>query len=246
MSEQIWAIFLDFDGTLVDIAERPDAIVVDPGLPGLLTELRWRLGGAAAIVTGRRVSEITGFLPDLPLDICGLHGLERRIGGRVAHPAGLAELAPEIEALRVKLALFPGILIEDKQVGVAVHWRQAPEAAAEALAAITDLADRLGPAYRVQDGKAVREIVPADAGKGGAVRALMSTAPYAGRVPIFAGDDRTDEDGFAAVEELGGVAIKVGAGETLARHRAHTARDFRQWLGAFAKGRSTPADFPPA
>ncbi|WP_375458066.1 trehalose-phosphatase [uncultured Enterovirga sp.] len=234
-----WALFLDFDGTLVDIAERPEAVVVQPGLRNTLTDLQQRLGGALAIVTGRTITDVDGLLPDLGLDICGLHGLELRVGSHMSRPAGLAELGPEIAALRTRLAGYPGVVVEDKRVGVAVHWRMAPEAAGEAAAAAAELALRLGPGYRLQDGKAVREIVPAHAGKGGGVRALMAYPPYLGRKPAFVGDDRTDEDGFAAVNALGGLSVKIGQGATAAAHRIASPAAFRDWLAAWM-------DRPPA
>lgn len=231
-----WALFLDFDGTLVDIAERPEAVVVEPGLREVLTGLRERLGGALALVSGRTIGDIDGLLPGLGLDVCGLHGLERRVGRHVSRPAGLAELGPEIAALRLLLAPYPGVVIEDKGVGVAVHWRMEPDAAIEAASAAAELAARLGPGYRIQEGKAVREIVPAHAGKGGGIRALMAEGPYRGRRPAFVGDDKTDEDGFLAVDALGGLSVKVGAGPTAARHRVASPAAFRAWLAAWTDG----------
>jgi trehalose 6-phosphate phosphatase len=224
------ALFLDFDGTLVEIAPTPDAVMVDPGLPELLSRLRDRLEGALAIVTGRPVAGIDHFLPGLGLDACGMHGLERRVAGRVVFPDDLADLSPRIARLRARLANHPGLIIEDKRIGVAVHWRTAPEGEQDARAAIDDLARELGSAYKIQDGKAVREIVPARAGKGEGIRALMRSAPYAGRRPIFVGDDKTDEHGFAAVNELDGVTVKIGPGDTLARHRLSSSAELRKLL----------------
>ena len=230
------ALFLDFDGTLVDIAATPDAVIVTPGLPELLSSLRARLGGALAIVTGRPVAGVDQFLPGLGLDACGMHGLERRIAGHTAFPDDLADLSPRIEQLRARLAVHPGVIIEDKRVGVAVHWRTAPDAERDAKAAIDDLARDLGPAYKVQDGKAVSELVPARAGKGEGVRALMQSEPYMGRRPIFVGDDKTDEYGFAAVDDLGGIGIKIGPGDTLACFRLSSPAEFRhvmeEWLAS--------------
>lgn len=241
-----WALFLDFDGTLVDIAERPDDVVVGPGLLDLLLRLRLRAGGALAIVTGRTVADLEGFLPDGSLDVCGVHGLERRVAGLLSSPAGLAELRPEIARLTRAFADRPGILVEDKGVGVAIHWRMAPDAEHDAKAAIAELARRLGPAYRIQDGKAVRELVPAAAGKGAAIRALMTAPPYLGRRPIFVGDDRTDEDGFAAVDALGGTGVKVGPGPTGAGRRIARRAGVRPWLEGLVEGSAGPGDLPAA
>jgi trehalose 6-phosphate phosphatase len=234
------ALFLDFDGTLVDIAEHPDAVMVDPGLPEVLTGLRERLGGALAIVTGRPISDIDRYLPGLGVDVCGLHGLERRVAGIVSVPDGLRDLGPEVEALRQALAGHSGILIENKGISVAVHWRMAPEAEAEARAAIDDLARRLGPTYRVQEGKAVRELVPAAAGKGEAIRALMRMPPYSGRRPIFIGDDVTDEHGFEAVRDLGGATVKVGGGETGAERRVPSPAELRTVLSDWLRTEPKP------
>lgn len=235
-----WAIFLDFDGTLVDIAARPDDVVVEAGLPGLLQALRAGQGGALAIVTGRPIVDIDGFLPGLELDVCGHHGLERRVAGRVHRP-DLPDLASEVTALRARLAPHPGILVEDKGIGVAVHWRLAPAAEGHARAAVADLVGRLGSGYRVQDGKAVSEIVPAAAGKGRGIRAIMAEPPYAGRRPFFAGDDRTDEHGFAAVRDLGGLTVKIGAGPTEAERRLGSPAALRGWLASWMRDMDAPA-----
>mgnify|MGYP000072928821 FL=1 len=241
-----FALFLDFDGTLVDIAERPDAIEVEPDLPALLSDLAASHGGALAIVSGRTVSDIDGFLRAEDLDICGMHGLERRVAGRFSRPPGLAGIAPQVAALRRAFADRPGVLVEDKEVGVALHWRMAPQAEAEAMAAMADLARELGPGYRIQDGKAVREIVPAASGKGGAIGDLMEQPPYRGRSPVFAGDDHTDEHGFEAVNALGGLSIKLGPGPTAATRRLEDAVAFRRWLRLWAAGRAALADLPAA
>lgn len=223
------ALFLDFDGTLVDIAERPDAVAVEPGLPEVLRGLKGQLGGALAVVTGRALADVERYLPGLGLDICGLHGLERRVGGVVTAPE-LPDLAAHVADLRARFRTYPGAIVEDKTVGVAVHWRMAPEAEAAAKSALGDLALRLGPAYRLQEGKAVIELVPAAAGKGASIRAVMELPPYLGRLPVFAGDDRTDEHGFEAVNELGGLTVKVGPGPTQALYRIESASAFRRWL----------------
>lgn len=227
------ALFLDFDGTLVEIAPTPDAVAVAPRIPALLRELAVTLQGAVAIVTGRPIADIERHLPGLSLDVCGMHGLERRVAGHVVRPA-FPDLSAEIASLRDRLSAYPGVLVEDKGIGVAVHWRLAPDAGTAARDALADLAGRLGPGYRVQDGKAVRELVPGTSHKGDAIRALMRDEPYAGRLPVFVGDDRTDEHGFGVVQEMGGVGIKIGPGETLASRRLGTPAALERLLERWA------------
>jgi trehalose 6-phosphate phosphatase len=237
-----WAVFLDFDGTLVEIAPRPEAVRVAPDLPDLLTRLRDGCGGALAIVTGRAIPVIDGFLPGLDLDVCGLHGMERRRAGRTARVEveNLDAFRAAVPAVSARLAGLSDIVIEDKGESLALHWRLNPAAEPAIRAAGAELMARVGPAFRLQEGKAVIEIVPAVSGKGRAVEALMAEAPYRGRRPLFIGDDVTDEHGFAAVNALGGVAIKVGAGATAAGRRIADPAALRAWLARFALGQTDP------
>ncbi|MBE7247524.1 MAG: trehalose-phosphatase [Actinomycetospora chiangmaiensis] len=233
------ALFLDFDGTLAEIAPRPDAVVVEPGLVEALERLRGRLDGALAIVTGRPVAVIDGFLTPARLDAAGLHGGERRVGGVLS--GGRAEDHPDlrrqVERLRSESARLANVLIEDKGASVAVHWRLAnPEDAGEAEALVKAAAEALGGAYRLQLGKAVGEIVPAQATKAHAIRAFLEQAPYAGRRPIFFGDDRTDEMAFATVQEDGGIAVRVGDGDTVAHRRLPDPAAVRALLRDWAEG----------
>jgi trehalose 6-phosphate phosphatase len=242
------ALFLDFDGTLVDIADRPEAVIVDPKLPEILRSVRGRCGGALAIVTGRSVAAIEGFLPGLDLDICGLHGMERRLGGVLHHLAveDPAALRAAVAQLTARLAGIPNVLIEDKGESVALHWRLNPDAEWAVRQAAGEAMAALGSGFRLQNGKAVVEIVPAISGKGSAVEALMRDAPYRGRVPLFAGDDVTDENGFAAVRPRGGVTLKVGQGDTIAERRIASPTLLRQWLEAFAAGKASADELGPA
>jgi trehalose 6-phosphate phosphatase len=244
------ALFLDFDGTLAEIAPRPDAVRVEAGLPAVLERLRDRLGGALAIVTGRPVAVIDDFLAPARLDAAGLHGVERRVGGSLA--GGRAEdhprLRAEVERLHRASAPLGGVLIEDKGASVAVHWRLAERIDAErAEALVQAAAAALGGDYRLQLGKAVGEIVPAQATKAHAIRAFMERAPYSGRRPVFLGDDRTDEIAFASVAEDGGVAVRVGDGETLAARRLPDPAAVRKLLRGWADGGAIdPEALPPA
>ncbi len=241
--ERRWALFLDFDGTLAEIAPTPDTVTVSPAIPALLGRLRDDLDGALAIVTGRPIADVERYLPGLSLDVCGMHGLERRVGGATVRP-DFPDLSVEVAALRTLLSAYPGVLVEDKGIGVAVHWRLEPEAEAAAQDALADLARRLGPGYRVQDGKAVRELVPGTSHKGEAICDLMRDHPYAGRVPVFIGDDRTDELGFRVVEQLGGAGIKIGAGGTLASRRLDTPATLERLLERWTSGGVGLLDIP--
>lgn len=245
-----FALYLDFDGTLVEIAPRPDLVRVDPALPGTLERLRTRLGGALAVVTGRPIGVIDDFLAPARFDIAGLHGVERRVDGVVS--GGGAENHPELRAriagLTAAVAGLDAVLIEDKGASVAVHWRLAsPADAALAEAAVKITADALGAAYRLQLGKAVGEIVPASATKGQAIRVFAQAPPYAGRRAIFLGDDLTDEKAFAVVNASGGVSVRIGAAETIATRRLATPEDVRRLLYAWADGAPIDPDaLPPA
>ena len=217
-----FALFLDFDGTLVEIAPRPDQVVVPPELAPALLRLRDRLGGALAIVTGRPIAVIDDFLSPARFDVAGLHGVERRVDGVVSggraedHPA----LRARITGLKDAVRDLESVLIEDKGASVAVHWRLAtPTDAAQAEEAVKAAAADLGDAYRLQLGKAVGEIVPASATKGHAIRALSEAPPYAGRRAMFLGDDLTDEKAFAVVNEEGGVSVRIGGSDTIATRR---------------------------
>ena len=244
------ALFLDFDGTLAEIAPRPDAVQVEPGLVADLERLRDRLGGALAIVTGRPVSVIDGFLAPARLDAAGLHGVERRVGGALSgggaedHPA----LRRQVERLYAESRPLANVLIEDKGASVAVHWRLAnAEDTARAEALVKDAAEALGSAYRLQLGKAVGEIVPAQATKAHAIRAFLEQPPYAGRRPVFFGDDRTDEIAFASVNEDGGIAVRVGDGDTVASRRLPDPAAVRALVRMWAEGgRIDPEALPPA
>jgi len=236
------ALFLDFDGTLVDIVERPDAVAVDPALPKVLTDLQDRLGGALAIISGRPIAFLDGHFTPHEFDIAGLHGLEQRIAGRLSmcdpdeHPA----LRDMVARLNTIVADKAGILIEDKGCSVALHWRLAPHEKDFALATAHAAIEALGNDYRVQHGKAVAEILPSAAGKGKVIERFLQEAPYRGRRPIFIGDDLTDENGFNTVNAHGGLSVRIGAGETIAKVRLGTPAELRHRLSAWASDGSCP------
>ncbi len=210
------ALFLDFDGTLVDIAPTPDAIELAPQLGERLAALAERLGGALALVSGRSVPDLAQhFGPDsaanLPCACAGSHGADIRdaAGQSLAPPP--PELAADVLARMRDFAAREDLVFEAKTHGAALHYRQNAGKAARAQAFVETLADELG--WNVQNGKAVSELVAARANKGDAVRAFMQERPFAGTRPVFIGDDLTDEHGFLACVELGGCGILVGQRE---------------------------------
>ena len=226
------ALFLDFDGTLAELAAQPEAVQLPPDLLPALTRLAARLSGALAIVSGRKLADLDGFLAPLQLPTAAEHGAQQR-----RLPAGevvtLAEpdLQEAIKLIRALAQHHPGLRVEIKSAAVALHYRHAPELEALALQVMTEAASRT-PGVELLCGKCVFEIKPAGISKGSAIEAFMAAPPFAGRLPLFAGDDVTDEAGFSAVQQLGGHGIKVGEGATLAHYRCATPAALFQWLRA--------------
>lgn len=233
-----WAFFLDVDGTLIDIADLPDAIRVDTTLLDLIAHLHRVSGGAVALVTGRSLSDLEHHLASLRLPMAGQQGLERRdAAGRLwIHAAPPAAKFTIKEALASVLARHPGLLLEDKGLTLALHYRKAPQLAAYAHRLMGRLALLAGPDLELQRGKRVVEIKPAGIDKGTAVAEYLSEPPFKGRRPVFIGDDLNDEHGFAEVNKLNGVSIKVGKGASCARYRLPDVAAVHRWLGDALKG----------
>jgi trehalose 6-phosphate phosphatase len=225
------ALFLDFDGTLTDIAPRPDAVVLHDDLPELLKQLQQRLGGAVALVTGRAQDDIDPMLAPwrLTLPVAYEHGAVRRSADQTLSLAEQPPLARALAAAQSLADRHPGLLVEHKRMSVALHFRQAPELASDCLATMAEAAGQ-DAGLQLLHGKAVVEVKSARVGKGLAIEAFMAEPPFAGRVPVFVGDDVTDEPGFVAVQRLGGDGIKVGRGETAAAHRIDDPTALRHWL----------------
>ncbi|HEX3881088.1 MAG TPA: trehalose-phosphatase [Stellaceae bacterium] len=225
------ALFVDFDGTLVELAPTPADIHVPAGLPGLLTSVSGRLGGAVALVSGRRLADLVPLVAPFAGAIVGQHGSEIRYpDGRVAAASGDGA----VEEARVRLAPFAarhrGIVLEDKGAAVALHYRGAPDHANACRAAARDAVEASGGGLRAIDGNRVVELVPRQVGKGGAIALLVAETPFIGRVPVFVGDDATDEDGFAEVDALGGISVKVGGGRSVARYRLPDVAAVLAWI----------------
>jgi len=224
-----WALFLDLDGTVLDIARTPRGVVVPPDLVSVLTRLSRGLGGALAVLSGRAIADIDRLLAPLVLPAAGQHGAELRLS-----PDGPIErisCTPRPRDWDLRLAALaderPGVLLEDKGIGIAVHYRNAPAAAQEVWHLLQSLdVERAG--FALQPGKCVIEIVPRGCDKGLALRRLMEALPFAGRIPVAIGDDATDEDAFAAALALGGEALRVGSRADSAAFAGPEA--VRDWL----------------
>ncbi|ODT31442.1 MAG: trehalose-phosphatase [Kaistia sp. SCN 65-12] len=204
------ALFLDIDGTLLEHAAHPDAVSVGDGLLSLLQALEMQTDGALAFVTGRSIAAVDRLFSPLRPVAAGLYGLEHRLAanGRVeaaGEPVDIAALAEDIEAE------FKGanVHIERKGPILALHTRAAPHLLTRAIGLVEEALDRLPAGYRVLPGNAGVELMPLEAVKGGAIRRFMELPAFAGRRPVFLGDDTSDENGFEAVNEMGGVSIRV-------------------------------------
>jgi trehalose 6-phosphate phosphatase len=228
------ALFLDVDGTLLEIAARPQAVSVPDDLRGRLRALYLASGGAVALVSGRAITALDALFAPLALPSAGLHGFERRSasGDYRRRPApSAAVLAAARDAMTQLAGQHPGLLVEDKQFALALHYRDAAHAEDTALTAMRELAARLGNELELQRGKMVIELRPVGASKADAVAAFLGEAPFAGRRPIFIGDDLTDEPAFDFVNRSEGLSVVVGAARPSAA-RAHLpdVTAVRDWL----------------
>jgi trehalose 6-phosphate phosphatase len=231
-----WALFLDFDGTLADIVDHPDAVVLPAPTRLALEAIARALDGAVAIVTGRSIEDIDRFVALDGMAVAGVHGLNRRDRAGRRHDAALADQS--LAAARSRLEDISlgaeGTFLEHKSGSMAFHYRGRPDLAEEMNTRIGAAIEGLEGLHRV-DGKMVIEIKGARASKGDAVTSFMAEEPFGGRIPLFAGDDVTDEDAFRATNALGGVTIKIGPGNTVALYRAESPTVFRDWLGRLAE-----------
>jgi trehalose 6-phosphate phosphatase len=201
------AFFLDVDGTLLDIKPRPQDVVADPTLLGLLARLSAGADGALALVSGRTIDDLDRIFAPLSLPAAGLHGAEVRQADGARSRGASAVMDAARPVLAAFAAKHPGLMLEDKGATLALHYRQRPDLAAEVLAAARTA---VSAGLVVQGGKMVAELREARHNKGTAISALLATRPFAGRRAVFLGDDLTDESGFAAVNAAGGLSLRVG------------------------------------
>jgi trehalose 6-phosphate phosphatase len=229
------ALFLDVDGTLIDIAPSPDLVVIPPMLVPTLTALHSALGGALALVTGREIGVVDKMIAPLVLPVAGVHGAELRLPdgtlkGTPMHPE-LARITRELQAFAAE---HEGLLVEAKGRAVAIHYRLNPALGEDVEAFVRDVVDSGAAGLEIQPGKMVVEVRPAKIDKGRAISVFLETAPYIGKTPLVIGDDWTDEPGFRTANARGGRSIRVGrdkrpteANESLADPEA-----VRTWLAA--------------
>ena len=205
------ALFLDLDGTLLEIAATPESVVVPPGLPELLANLGGQLDGALAIVTGRSIGVVDSLLSPFVAIAGGEHGASLRYpDGRLEEiPKGAAVPDTWREALRAASERWPGVLVEPKPHGVAVHYRLVPERGNDVWRLVRALVPQDHPWFRLIPAREAVEIGPRGASKGHAVEQLMARQPFQGRRPIFVGDDFTDEAGMEAARQFGGEGLRV-------------------------------------
>jgi trehalose 6-phosphate phosphatase len=223
------ALFLDLDGTLAAIEQRPTDVKPHPDRTRLLRAASERLGGRLAVISGRTLPEIDHILQGAVIPAAAVHGLVRRTaaGGVLSRPPH-----PAVNTARIALdwlADQPGILIEDKRLGLAVHYRKAPQMAEQVVSDCQVVAQATG--LVLQLGHMVAELRTPGADKGASVRAFMAEAPFKDSTPVFVGDDLTDEDGFTAAVEFGGYGVLVGEDRvTAARHRLPDVDAVLAWL----------------
>ncbi len=225
-----FAYFLDVDGTLLEIRPRPQEVLADAALRGLVKDVAAAAGEALALVSGRKIDDIDRIFEPVILPAAGLHGAEIRFqdGGRIFADGGV------MEAARPKLRDFanrrPGLMLEDKGATIALHFRQQPDLENEVLGLLQSVAQSLD--LVVQRGKMVVELKPAGHSKATAIEVLLASSPFKGRTPVFIGDDLTDESGFDFVNECGGVSVRVGPAEagTAARFCVNDPAQLREQL----------------
>jgi trehalose 6-phosphate phosphatase len=238
-----WCLFLDVDGTLIEIAETPSAVVVDPSLNTLLSAVAQRLNGAVALVSGRSIATLDRLFAPLKLPAAGQHGAERRGASGVLcadKPGHDEELDGARALLRAFVQAHPGTLFEDKGRTVAVHFRLAPALEDSVRRAVAAATAPLEARYEVQAGNLVFELKPKEFTKATAAEAFMREAPFEGRTPVFVGDDLTDEPGLRFAERAGGVSIAVGD-RLSAQWRLENPRQVRRWLAAIAALGAAPS-----
>ena len=229
---------MDFDGTLIEHAPLPSAVTVDPALLGLLLALRSR--SAIAVVSGRSIADLDALLAPLHLPMSGLHGFERRgangvVTRRLApSPGTLADVRRFMARLA---AQDPRLIVEDKKFALALHYRQAPHLENALVSAVQTITDRTSGALQLLHGSMVLELSPRGASKASAIAEFMGELPFRGRVPLFIGNDPSDEPAFEWVNAAGGMSVAVNVtGPSAALAHLPSVADVREWLRGLIEG----------
>lgn len=228
------ALFLDFDGTLVDLAPTPEQVVIAPELITSLRTIRALLDGRLAIVSGRPIAQIDAMLGTITLPVAGVHGMERRDADGVLHTTPVPEFSAMQRCVLALAAVHPALRVEQKRGALALHYRQAPELEAVCKSAMLAALPNC-PGVVLLHGKMVIEAKLGSVNKGTAIRDFLAESPFNDARPVFAGDDTTDEIGFAYVQEVGGMAIKIGAGASVAGYRIASPQALRAELSHLAR-----------
>lgn len=232
------ALYLDVDGTLLDLADTPDRVGAPAGLVAVLDAVGTRLGGALALVSGRPVEDLDRLFAPLRLAAVGVHGAQvRPADGPLRAADAFGQRLDRVrEALAGRLAQWPGALVEDKGLALAVHYRNAPASEDAIRGAMQRLASLAGPKFALLHGKHVFELKPAALNKGSGIALLREAAPFAGRLPICIGDDVTDEAAFAYANAAHGTSIVVGdVARSAAQFRVEAPGTVRAWLTSLAQ-----------
>ena len=231
-----FAFFFDLDGTLAEIKPHPDQVAIPDTQLRILHEISLRNQGALALISGRSMAELDQLARPYRFPLAGVHGAERRDIHGHEHIVSLPEaLIQTLQTqLTTRLADLPGTELEAKGMAFALHYRQAPEHAQAVLALAMSLTDAY-PQLALQPGKCVVEIKPQGINKGAAITAFMAEPPFSGRIPVFVGDDLTDEAGFGVVNQAGGISVKVGPGDTTAGWRLGSVTRVWQWISDIAR-----------
>jgi trehalose 6-phosphate phosphatase len=226
------ALFLDVDGTLLELRDRPQEVDADDELIDLLGRLSMRLDGALSLISGRSIAEIDRIFAPAHFPAAGSHGAEVRL-----HPDDEVDVTttqlpePVMAALDEFARTHDGLLLERKNGGASLHYRMAPEFEAECRQLVDELLAGIEQEFRLIPGKMVFELAPRGHNKGNAITAMMDRKPFAGRRPVFVGDDVTDEDGFRAVNLLHGISVRVGEDrDSAAACSLASVAAVRQWL----------------
>jgi trehalose 6-phosphate phosphatase len=238
LSDASVALFLDVDGTLLDLAARPDDVVMPAGLVTTLAGAERKLAGALALISGRSIDAVDHLFAPLRLRVSGVHGAEIRFDpdGSTTPTVGADLPQSLLAALRRAVEPFPGVFVEDKRFSFTVHYRLAPSAERPLRNIVRELVDSIPIAVDIMDAHCAIEIKSPCFDKGGAIASFLSTSTFSGRRPIFVGDDTTDESGFALVSARGGVAYSVGRSRPGAIGAFPAPQAVRGWLAEFARG----------